>query len=276
MSSEDKLHQATDGVRTPVTRRDFLKTAGMTGLALGATAGSAACLPPGGSDSGDTAAPAGGGEGRPIKVGFVSRSPARWRRSARPTRGASTSGRLTSRTASSAVTGRSIRSRSSSRTRSRTPTARPPSPATSSPTSAVDLMMFASTPPDTSCRFADQAEALEVPCISNDCPVVSRTTSDAARRPTRRSSGHTILLGASRTSPPTSSRCGTRSTPTRRSARCGATDADGIAWSDPKTGQPPMPRPAATHVHRQRPLQSGTDDFTPQDQQVQGGRRRHQ
>ena len=36
MSSDDKTRKATNGVRTPITRRDFLKTAGVAGLAVGA------------------------------------------------------------------------------------------------------------------------------------------------------------------------------------------------------------------------------------------------
>ena len=71
MSSEDKTSKATESVvRTPLTRRDFLKTAGVTGLALGATGGLggvlAAC---GGGETSDSASE---GEGREIKIGFVS------------------------------------------------------------------------------------------------------------------------------------------------------------------------------------------------------------
>ena len=41
MSSEDKTSKAAEAghPETPVSRRDFLKTAGVTGLALGATGG---------------------------------------------------------------------------------------------------------------------------------------------------------------------------------------------------------------------------------------------
>ena len=38
-SDESKTGKATEGIRSPITRRDFLKTAGVTGLAIGATGG---------------------------------------------------------------------------------------------------------------------------------------------------------------------------------------------------------------------------------------------
>ena len=87
------------------------------------------------------------GDGRAIKVGFVSAAhrPARRVRRDRPV-AASSSGRPPSRTASSAATARPTPSRSSSRTRSRTRTAPPPWPATSITNDGVDIMMVASTP----------------------------------------------------------------------------------------------------------------------------------
>ena len=137
MSSEEQDRQGDGaGIKTPITRRDFLKTAGVTGIALGATGGLGGVLAACGSSSDDTSG-GGGGDGRTIKVGFVSPLTGplaafgetdqwlveQWKKAA-------------VRTASSAATARPIPSRSSSRTRSRTRTARRPSPATSSPTTA--------------------------------------------------------------------------------------------------------------------------------------------
>ena len=51
MSSEDKTSRATDGVKTPLTRRDFLKTAGVAGVAVGAAGGLSGVLAACGSSS---------------------------------------------------------------------------------------------------------------------------------------------------------------------------------------------------------------------------------
>ena len=54
MSSDDsKTGKATEGIRTPITRRDFLKTAGVTGIALGAAGGLGGVLAACGSSSED-------------------------------------------------------------------------------------------------------------------------------------------------------------------------------------------------------------------------------
>ena len=54
MSSEDKTRKATDGVKTPITRRDFLKTAGVAGLAVGAAGGLSGVLAACGSSDGSS------------------------------------------------------------------------------------------------------------------------------------------------------------------------------------------------------------------------------
>jgi len=139
-------------------------------------------------------------------------------------------------------------------------------------------MMVASTPPDTSCRFADQAEALEVPCISNDCPVAAVLLRTRRGRPTRRSSGHTTSSGALEDVTANFIAMWDALDTNKKVGEMWATDADGIAWSDPKTGQPTDAKARRLHlVHRHGPHPvRGTDDFTPQISRVQGGRRRHQ
>ena len=89
MSSEDsKTGKATEGIRTPITRRDFLKTAGVTGLALGATGGLGGVLAACGS-SGDDSSGSGssGAAAAPSRSASSARSPARSPPSARPTSG---------------------------------------------------------------------------------------------------------------------------------------------------------------------------------------------
>src|SRR5512141_1923392 len=72
MSSDDKTSKATQGMRTPITRRDFLKTAGVAGIAVGATGGLSGVLAACGSSSDSGSSGGGSGSGRAIKVGFVS------------------------------------------------------------------------------------------------------------------------------------------------------------------------------------------------------------
>ncbi len=62
----------------------------------------------------------------------------------------------------------------------------------------VDIMMVASTP-DTVNPVADQAEALQVPCVSNDCPWQPYYFGRGGHARPSPSSGPTTPSGASRT-----------------------------------------------------------------------------
>jgi branched-chain amino acid transport system substrate-binding protein len=76
MSSDDrKSREAPEGAgigRTPVTRRDFLKVAGVAGAALGVAGGGSVLAACGSSGSSSGSSSSAGATGRTIKVGFVS------------------------------------------------------------------------------------------------------------------------------------------------------------------------------------------------------------
>lgn len=169
MSSEDKTGTGTESVaKTPLTRRDFLKTAGITGLALGATGGLGGVLAACGDDDGGDAG-GGEGQGRPIKVGFVA-----------PLTGplaafGETDQWLVTKWGEAVKDGVEcgdgqvhpieiiIKDSQSDSNRAATVAGDLVT------NDGIDVMMVASTP-DTVSPVADQAEALQVPCVSNDCP----------------------------------------------------------------------------------------------------------
>ena len=69
MSSEDRTsNEGSATGASPLTRRDFLKVAGVAGAALGVAGGGGVLAACGGSDDGGSS----DGEGREIKIGFVS------------------------------------------------------------------------------------------------------------------------------------------------------------------------------------------------------------
>ena len=181
MSSEDKTSKAAESVvRTPVTRRDFLKTAGVAGSLSAPPAGSAACSPRAAAARPATAA----ARARAARSRSAScrRSPVRWRPSARRTSSASTSGTPPSRTASrrdGAVHPIEIIIKDSQSDSNRAATVA----GDLIPNDSVDMMMVASTP-DTVNPVADQCEARRALRLQR-LPVAGRTSSAAAATPSR-------------------------------------------------------------------------------------------
>ena len=243
MSSEDKTTKGTESViRTPLSRRDFLKTAGVAGLALGATGGlgavAAAC---GGGETNDTASE---GEGREIKIGFVSPLTGplaafgeadqfcvdQWNAAAKD--GIAT--------ADGAVHPIKIIIKDSQSDSNRAATVA----GDLINNDGVDIMMVASTP-DTVPPVADQCEAFGVPCVSNDCPWQAYFFGRGGD-PGTPSSGRTTRSGAPSRRPPCSSRCGTSSTPTRRSASCGRTTPTATPGPTRRRACPASGAPPAT------------------------------
>jgi len=113
--------------RKAVTRRDFLKTAGVAGAALGIAGGAGSVLTACGG--GTTTSSSSGATGRTIKIGFVSPKTG-------PLAPFGEADAWCVKQWEAYVTGRSTRSSSSSRIRNRAPTVRARWPASSSPTTA--------------------------------------------------------------------------------------------------------------------------------------------
>ena len=209
MDSND--HEPINITGKKVTRRDFLKVAGVAGAAVGLTGGAGGILAACGSSSGgggSSASP--GGTGREIKVGFVSPLTG-------PLAAFGEADQFCVDQWNAAVKdGVHVRRRPDAPHQiiikdSQSDTNRAAQVAGDLITNdGVDIMMVTSTP-DTVNPVADQCEALQTPCVSNDCPLEAYYAGRgvAPFTPTR-SSGPTMRSGASRTSPTSSSTCGTR------------------------------------------------------------------
>ena len=171
MSSDDrKSREAPEGAgigRTPVTRRDFLKVAGVAGAALGVGgAGSVLAACGGGTTSSSSS---GGATGRTIKIGFVSPLTGplatfgaldeycvtRWKEAVK--NGIKTADGTTHPIEFIVKDSQSI-SATAARVAGDLIT-----------NDGVDVMMVASTP-DTVNPVATMSESLGVPCVSDDCP----------------------------------------------------------------------------------------------------------
>ncbi len=170
MDSND--YEPTSITGKKVTRRDFLKVAGVAGAAVGLTGGASGILAACGSSSsgggGSSASP--GGTGREIKVGFVSPLTG-------PLAAFGEADQFCVDQWNAAVKG-GVKC-GDGQTHpitiiikdSQSDTNRAAQVAGDLITNdGVDIMMVTSTP-DTVNPVADQCEALQTPCVSNDCPL---------------------------------------------------------------------------------------------------------
>ena len=266
MSTDDrKSREAAEraGIgRTPVTRRDFLKVAGVAGAALGVGgAGSvlAACGSSGDDDGGGTAS---AGDGRTIKVGFVAPLTGplaafgeadtfcvdQWKTSVKD-------GLMCGDGLVHPIEFIMKDSQSDSN--------RAATVAGDLMTNdGVDVMMVASTP-DTVNPVADQAEALGVPCVSNDCPWQAYYFGRGATPDKPFTWTYHFFWGLEDVTANFVSMWDALKT-NKVVGEMWPNDADGLAWSDPKTGQPPMLAEAGYKVIDGGRFQDGTEDYSPQ------------
>ena len=140
-----------------VTRRSFLVKAGGAGLTIASSGLLAAC--------GGVKKSGGGGSADTLKIGFVSRAPARPPASARSTPTSSTSSARRLPTASRAATARPTRSRSSTSDSQSNPQRAAEVAKDLINSEQIDLMLATSTPEIVN-PVADACEAAGVPCIS--------------------------------------------------------------------------------------------------------------
>ncbi len=268
MTPEDgKTNQASEpGVMSPITRRNFLKAAGVTGLALGATGGLGGVLAACGGD--DEGGGDSGGEGRAIKIGFVAPLTGplapfgeadqfcleQWQESVKdglkcgdgqthPIEFIMKDSQSDSNRAAT-VAGDLITN------------------------DGIDVMMVASTP-DTVNPVADQAEALQIPCVSNDCPWQSFYFSRGGTPDKPFTWTYHFFWGLEDVTANFVAMWDALKT-NKKVGEMWPNDADGLAWSDAKTGQPPMLKEAGyTFVDGGR-YQNGGEDFTPQISKFKG------
>ena len=261
---EDKTTKATESVvSTPFTRRDFLKTAGVTGLAVGAIGGLGGVVAACGGSGDDTSGDSGGaGDGRAIKVGFVS-----------PLTGplaafGETDQWLVEQWNKAVADGVKcgdgqthpieiiIKDSQSDSNRAATVAGDLVT------NDGIDIMMVASTP-DTVSPVADQAEALQVPCVSNDCPWQPYFFGRGGDPAVGFTWTYHAFWGLEDVTAVFTGMWDQLKT-NKKVGTMWPNDADGLGWADPKTGQPPMLKAAGYTVVDGGRFQDGTEDYTPQ------------
>ena len=255
-------HKSTDGAfgENPVTRRDFFKVAGVGAAALGIGGGLSGALAACGGNSGGSSSGSSGSSGRTIKVGLVSPLTGalaafgeadnycvtRWKE-------ATKSGIQTADGVTHPI---EILVRDSQSDSNRAATVA----GDLMTNDGVDIMMVTSTS-DTVVPVADQAEALGVPCVSSDSPwqpfyFGRGGTPDKPFKWTyhafwgiETNAGFQLDLWSK----------------LKTNKVIGAmwpNDADGLALSDAKTGQPAAWKPAGYKIIDGGRYQDGSEDFT--------------
>ena len=249
-------HKSSD---SSVTRRDFLKVAGVGAAAIGLGGGLSGAVAACGGSSSDTASE---GEGREIKIGFVSPLTGplaafgeadqfcvdQWN--------AAVKDGIT--TADGAVHPVNIMMKDSQSDSNRAATVA----GDLITNDGVDIMMVASTP-DTVPPVADQCEALGVPCVSNDCPWQAYYfgrggTPDKPFKWTYHS------FWGSESAAAVFMDMWDRLKTNKTIGVMWPNDADGNAWADKKTGMPTFWGPAGYKFVDPGRYQNGTEDFSTQ------------
>ena len=246
MSSEsDQMSPATtDGLAgKKVSRRDFLKIGALTGAALGVGGGLTGALAACGSDSGSTA-DGGSGGGREIKVGFVTPLTGplasfgipdawcvkQWE--------AAVAGGLECGDGQKHPIKIIVKDTQSDTNRAAQVTG------DLITNDGCDIIMAASTA-DTVPPVADQCEAMQVPCVTNDCPWQAYffgRGGDPAVGFEWTYHSWWGLEGITATFVDMWDSLKTN----KKVAEMWPNDGDGLAWANEKTGQPPVLRRAAT------------------------------
>ncbi len=258
-ANDNRSTEGQGGLGSPLTRRDFLKVAGVAGAAAGLTGGLGGVLAACGSGGTDSSA-SGAGSGRTIKVGFVS-----------PVTGAlaafgeadefcvkgwneAVKDGLT--TADGVTHPVEILVRDSQSDSNRAATVA----GDLVTNDGVDILMVTSTS-DTVVPVADQAEALGVPCVSSDSPwqpfyFGRGGTPDKAFMWTyhafwgiETNAGFQLDLWSKL---PNNKIIGAM----------WPNDADGLALADRKTGQPAAWTPAGYKIIDGGRYQDGSEDYT--------------
>jgi branched-chain amino acid transport system substrate-binding protein len=263
-----KGHEPTDlpgdaasVVKKPITRRDFLKVAGATGAVVvgagGLTGALAACGSSGSSSGGSSSS-----SGRAIKIGFVS-----------PLTGAlATFGALDQycvtrwkeavgsgiKTADGVLHPIQFIVKDSQSDSNRAATVA----GDLITNDGIDIMMVASTP-DTVNPVADQAEALGVPCVSNDCPWQPYYFGRGATPTKPFKWTYHSFWGLEDVTAVFTGMWNKLST-NKLVGEMWPNDADGLGWANAKTGQPPLLTAAGYKFVDGGRFPDGTQDFTPQ------------
>ncbi len=264
MASKDNGSTGSPGDGSPltgkaITRRDFMKVAGTTGAVVAGAGGLSSFLAACGKSSGGGSS---SGSGRTIKVGFVTplTGPlaafgesdqflvSQWK--------AAVKGGVKCGDGQTHPVEIIVKDSQSDSNRAATVAGDLVT------NDGIDIMMVASTP-DTVNPVADQAEALGVPCVSNDCPWQPYYFGRGAT-PTKpfKWTYHafwgledvTAVFTGMWNQIPTNKLVG----------EMWPNDADGLGWANAKTGQPPLLTAAGYKFIDGGRFQDGTQDYTSQ------------
>jgi branched-chain amino acid transport system substrate-binding protein len=250
------------GIGGPISRRDFLKVAGVGAAAIGVGGGLTGALAGcgGGGDGGDGGSSA--AEGREIKIGFVSPLTGplaafgeadtfcldQWN--------AAVKGGV--KTADGVNHKINIIMKDSQSDSNRASTVA----GELITNDGVDIMMVASTP-DTVNPVANQCESLGVPCVSDDCPWQAYFfgLGGTPEKPFKWT--YHMFWGLEDVTAVFTDMWNQLDT-NKLVGEMWPNDADGNAWSNPETGQPPMLKAAGYKFIDGGNFQDGTTDFTSQ------------
>ena len=260
MSDEQKRDQGAN--ESGVSRRDFLKIAGATGAAVAVGGGISGAVAGCGSSSssGGSSSPSAGATGRTIKVGFVAPLTG-------PLAAFGETDQFCVKEWEKAVKGGvkcgdgqthpiEIITKDSQSDSNRAATVA----GDLITNDGVDIMMVASTP-DTVAPVADQAEALGIPCVSNDCPWQAFYFGRGGTPTKGFKWTYHAFWGLEDVTAVFTGMWNEIKT-NKLVGEMWPNDADGKAWADPKTGQPPMLKAAGyTFVDGGR-FQDGSQDYT--------------
>jgi branched-chain amino acid transport system substrate-binding protein len=244
-----------------ITRRDFLKAAGIGGVALGAAGGLGGALAAcGSSGTSSSTSSSGGASGREIKVGFVAPLSGplaafgesdqycvtRWEEAVK--------GGITCGDGKVHPIKIIVKDSQSDSNRAATVAG------DLITNDGVDIMMVASTP-DTVNPVADQAEALAVPCVSNDCPWESYYFGRGATPDKPFKWTYHAFWGLEDVAP-TFMGIWNQLTTNKLIGEMWPNDADGLAHANAKTGMPPFLKAGGYKFIDGGRYQDGTQDFT--------------
>jgi branched-chain amino acid transport system substrate-binding protein len=262
--SEKDQDQSITGKR--ISRRDFLKVAGAASAVVGVgggLTGLAACGSGGGGGTSSSPTSGGGGKtGRTIKIGFVTPLTGslatfggldtycvdRWKESVKD--GITTADGVTHPVEFIVKDSQSDSNRAATVAGDLITT------------NMVDVMMVASTP-DTVNPVADQAEALGVPCVSNDCPWQPYYFGRGATPDKPFKWTYHFFWGLEDVTAVFTGIWNQLNT-NKLIGEMWPNDADGLGWANPKTGQPPLLKAAGYKFIDGGRFQDGTQDYTPQ------------
>ena len=248
-----------DGIGAPVTRRDFLKIGAVAGAALGVGGGLSGALAACGSDDSSGGSD---GEGRELKIGFVTPLTEPLASFGIPDAWCVEQWEASVKDGLECGDGQVhpikiiVKDTQSDTNRAATVTG------DLITNDGCDIIMAASTA-DTVPPVADQCEALAVPCVTNDCPWQAYFFGRGGDPNVGFEWTYHFFWGLEGVTAVFIDMWNQLTT-NKKVAEMWPNDGDGLAWADPKNGQPPFFDEAGYTIVDGGRYQNLTEDFTAQ------------